>query len=366
MPKNRVVILGCLALAIVGALAWAIARQRQPEPVSGGKTLSTWLDDLAANKQEGCRDAIASIGVEAVPFILRKLDRDDSPVLNKYRALWPTLPGFVKKHLSEPKSLQFTAANAATALQWCGPKAVPLLEKRLKDPNPAVREAAVEALNWMVRGSLSARERVSLFLPLVNDSDPAVRQNATMALMGLGPAASNAVPALIANLQSNEAGRHTTVNERWFVRANTASVLADIGSPAAAAVPALSNLLAVGDSYQRVNAATAICKIKWSESAWASLTNMLSDPDKEARLVAAQNIWQISSNESLTLPFLLRELPSADTFGKSRIVRQLNDMGPRAGAAVPALVNELTNTDTPLLLAITNALKEIAPAAVGQ
>src|SRR5262249_22672998 len=159
---------------------------------------------------------------------------------------WPRLPGILKKHLSQPKSVQFSAATAATALQWCGPKAVSPLEKRLKDGNPAIREAVVEALRWMVRGSLSAEEKISLFLPLVNDNDPAVRQNATMALMGLGSAASNAVPALIANLQSNEAGRHTTLNERWFVRANTASVLGNIGPPAAAAVPALSNLLAGG------------------------------------------------------------------------------------------------------------------------
>jgi hypothetical protein len=90
---------------------------------------------------------------------------------------------------------------------------------------------------------------------------------------------------------------------------------------------------------------------------------MLSDPDTEVRLGAGRNIWEFSSNERLTLPVLLRQLPSADTFDKSRIVGQLNEMGPRAGAAVPALLSELTNSDGPLLVAITNALKQIDLAA---
>jgi HEAT repeat protein len=138
--------------------------------------------------------------------------------------------------------------------------------------------------------------------------------------------------------------------------------LGNIGPPAAAAVPALSNLVATGDTYQRLNAATAICKIKWSERAWASLTNLLSDPQKDIRLGAARNIWAVSSNENLTLPVLIHELALADTFGKSQIVYQLNVMGPRAKAAVPALLNELTSTDSDLRLAITNALQKIDPA----
>src|SRR4051794_16538894 len=112
MRKSRVVVLACLAFIIVGAFAWLMA----PEPVAGGKALSAWLVDMGVYKQEGSREAIASIGVEAVPFILRKLDREDSPLRNKYRGIWPTLPVFMKKHLAQQKPIQFSAAAAARAL----------------------------------------------------------------------------------------------------------------------------------------------------------------------------------------------------------------------------------------------------------
>jgi HEAT repeat protein len=106
---------------------------------------------------------------------------------------------------------------AAYAFQSCGSNAVPLLLPRLKDRNPAVREACVASLSGLMRSSMSTTEIISMFLPFLDDTDPMVRGSAVSLIGQLGPTASNAIPALIRNLQSNQTGRHKFASETVLV-----------------------------------------------------------------------------------------------------------------------------------------------------
>jgi HEAT repeat protein len=271
------------------------------------------------------------MGTNGFPFVLRRLERDDSFLKNKYREVWPKLPGIVKKFLPwrNPNSLYgfFKASMAAEALQSYGSNAIPLLVPKLKDGNPAVREACITSLSALVRGSMSTNEIISMFFPCLDDSDPMVLVHAVDIYGNFGPAASNAIPALIRNLQSNETGRHKFAQEIIFVRANSALALGKMGSVAVSAVPALTNLMASTNHYARASAATAL--------------------------------WEITSNANLTLPILINEFPTYYSGSKPAIIQTFSEMGPLAKAAIPLLINELTNTDPPTLTVLTNALKRI-------
>ncbi len=339
MGKRRRVFLGALAIGIIAISAVLLFRSSEPpQPYYQGRSLDSWLDEWTTNQWGSPIDytqVVAAIGTNAIPFVLRRLERDDSFLKNKYRELWPKLPGFVQKFLpvhnpNFPYSF-FDASMAAGAFQACGSNAIPLLIPKLKDRNPAVREACVSALPFLVRASMSKDEMISTFLPCLDDSDPAVHVHAVSMYGQFGPGASNAIPALIRSLQSNETGRHKVRHEIFFVRANSALALGRIGPIAIRAVPALTNLMASTDPYARACAATAV--------------------------------WQLTSNANLTLPVLISEFPTYDRYSKPALIQTFTEMGPLAKPALPVLLNELTNTDPRTLEPLTNALKRIDPEA---
>ena len=109
----------------------------------------------------------------------------------------------------------FTRTQAAKALAWQGPSRVPQLIGALRDPNPAVRRAATDAVTelckpWVAlkhHPDLKERDAVAAMqkqvsaaaTPLANalaDPDAWVRCGAAEALSELGPAAHPVAPAL--------------------------------------------------------------------------------------------------------------------------------------------------------------------------
>jgi HEAT repeat protein len=279
--------------------------------------------------------ALKELGPRAVPFIFRKLNQNDSPWRNKYRDIWPKLPGFFQKHLPKPKPITFEVWRAWMALNYCGTNATRMIINRLNDGNPAVREAAWDAVDSFDRSSISTNEIISLCLPALKDNVAMVRLRAARQLGRMGAAASNAVPAIIPLLSSSEAGR--SPSGHVYVRANSALALGSIGPAASNAVPALTNLMVIGDGYTRVAAAFAL--------------------------------WRITSNENLSLPVIMKELP---TLGKPLNNKQLpinalKAMGPRAKAAFPLLLSELPLAADDIQRGlITNALKAIDPEAAAK
>lgn len=333
MGRRRRIYLGALVIGIIAVSAALLFRPSlPPQPYYQGRSLDSWLDEWATNQLGSdfskYTKVVAAIGTNAIPFVLRRLERDDSFLKNKYREVWPKLPGFVRelfpRRNPNPFYDFFTAQMAAYAFQSCGSNAVPLLVPRLKDRNPAVREACMAGL---MRSSMSTTQIISTFVPFLDDTDPMVRGNAVGMIGQIGPAASNAIPALIRNLQSNETGRHKFVSETVFVRGSAARALGQMGPLAASAVPALTNLLASTELYTRTSAATAL--------------------------------WEITSNANLSLPVLISAFPAYDRYNKPGLIETFGQMGPLAKPVLPLLINELTNSDPHTLEMLTNALKRI-------
>jgi len=335
--KRVQITLAVLLIAIAGVIVWQVSGRR--EPVYQGRTVDAWLDDMTPSpgvmtaRNSEYAAALKQMGPKAVPFIFRKLRQNDSAFQNKYRDIWPKLPAFFQKHLRQPKPISFDAWKAGFALQCCGTNATRMIIDKLNDGNPAVREAAWYAFASLAGRSISTGETISLCLPALKDKAAMVRLHAAMSLGRMGAAASNTVPAIVPLLSSSEAGRQPS--SRVYVRANVALALCSIGPAASNAIPALTNLIAVGDGYARVAAAVAL--------------------------------WHITSNENLSLPVIMNELPTMNKQYKQMPINALKAMGPRAKAAFPLLVSELPRaTDDFERGLITNALKAIDPEAAAK
>ncbi len=326
-----------LLVAIVGAIVWRTLTER-PQPVYQGKTADAWLDGMtnynSGRNYADSRTALEHIGSQAVPFIFRKLAQNDSPLRNKYRDSYPKWPGFIRKILPQPRPMTFDVMTAERSLSACGTSnETQTVINKLNDGNPALRELAWEFFRSFAGRFIATNDAMALCIPALKDEDAMVRLEAAMCLGSFGAAASNAVPALSLLLSSSETGRRPSA--RYFVRANTALTLGHIGPPASGAVPALTNLVATGDNYARVCAAVAL--------------------------------WEITSNENLALPVIMRELPTFNQYTKPIPINTLKAMGPRAKAAFPLLLSELPHAvDAEQGEVITNALKAIDPDAAAK
>lgn len=90
-----------------------------------------------------------------------------------------------------PKSEQELAAEA---LGRIGPPAVPMLQEALRSADPAVRH---QALVVLLKMGPDAREAVPELVRLLEDDDEEIRRLAAKALGQIGPEAADAVPALM-------------------------------------------------------------------------------------------------------------------------------------------------------------------------
>ncbi|EEF61755.1 HEAT repeat domain-containing protein [Pedosphaera parvula] len=313
MKKNqfRLMLIIVVLAAILGGLAWHSATPK--EPIYHGKPLGDWLEGISENmkpEQEQALLILAKMGTNATPIIVRKLEQNDSPIRNKYRDAWPTLPAWPKKVLPTPAPETFTVEDAERAFRSVlGTNMASQLPQLLTHPNPAVREAVAPEIWEAYRlRSIPSEQLLSLCIFALKDPDPLVRFNSALVLERFGPAASNAVPNLIHSLRSSEAGRRK--GSTIHVRAVALRVLGSIGSAAASAVPAL--------------------------------TNLLSSSDVEFRIQVAAALWYITQDETIALPVFISDVPKLDkSLMGSEAIHPLRAMGPRAKAAVPMLLNEI-------------------------
>ncbi len=128
-------------------------------------------------------------------------------------------------------------AEAVRAIGSFGPDARPALgevEKALRDPEEAVREAAAWSLSQMGVAGAPALPALAVAL---TDANPRVRGLSAAALRSMGSKAAGSVPALIQAL----------TDPAYPVRALAAEALGSIGPTAKAAVPALSGRLAADE-----------------------------------------------------------------------------------------------------------------------
>jgi hypothetical protein len=174
-----------LGLVASCTLFWVVSgiAAKAPEPAYAGRPVREWLD----GGYEQISMAMHETGPSAAPIVFSKLRRDH-PVYGswaKYRKLWRSIPGVLRRFMPVPKSASFDELTACNALLDIGPQVIPCLARGLEDHNEAVKLASVMALkHFCQRGS----NITPAFLQLARatlDPNATVSQEAASALATL-------------------------------------------------------------------------------------------------------------------------------------------------------------------------------------
>ena len=225
MKRIRLIVI-VVAVIVLGVVAFAIFRAREPR--YQGRTLSEWIEDgektsdkfsryagSTAKKLEADPDwqrashAVKQIGYDAVPFVLKWFQADDSPIQKR-------LIDWLKLHPSlhfQIKSADDYHAKASVGLWLIGnPRKVGwpgMLWGR-----GTVRQRRALALIQLMQSEPDKETFVPLLLAMIHDEDEGVQQVAANAFNNLYPKEAEAagVYKMFPHLIRNESAEWSGTN----------------------------------------------------------------------------------------------------------------------------------------------------------
>jgi HEAT repeat protein/beta-lactamase regulating signal transducer with metallopeptidase domain len=213
---------------------------------------------------------------------------------------------------------------AKGACRKIGAAAVPVLQKGLKDPRKNVREFAVIALGDM---GYRAKAAGPALIEMMRDEDLSIRVAAIDAVASVDETTEGFVPALSAALKDKAAG----------VRQRAASILSAIGPGAKAAVPALVEALEDSDLSVRREAVNSLSRIAPGDASLvpALAARVKADDHRSVRILVIRYFGEMGPKAKAAVPALIEALKDNET--QSEAVAALSAIGPDAKAAVPVL-----------------------------
>lgn len=271
ITKKTIIIWSLIVLGVVGI--WMRLHLSNPkEPSYQGKSLSEWLNE---SDEVRAREALAEMGTNAIPFLLKSIADKDSPLKKKLLKLAGkqsvinfNIYSAQAKQLEAMAGFELLGAKAAPAipaleklfengettiaagmsLAVIGNESVPILVRGLTYTNWHVRHSAAAALGYL---EADAKIAVPNLLDASNDTNRMVRSAAVWALGEIKEEPILVIPALIKRLDDKD----TTV--RW----NAALALGEFGNLSSNAVPKLTKIAEAKIPYLSEHAVTALEKI---------------------------------------------------------------------------------------------------------
>ena len=213
------------AFALLLALAAGLARGQDADPVYEGQPVSKWIDtvqkDASARKRALAVEALGKIWIvhkhkDAIPNVCRALRVDTSAAVRAQAAL--VLAGLRKDDIGQGSKALVDAlgtekesrvrkeiiAAMAKFPEVCAAGIDPLVAA-LKDPDPAVKVAAAEAIALAgVQTKTMAKSAAPGLEPLLKDPDKAVRMAAVYALGRIQPDGASALAETMAAMLGTE------------------------------------------------------------------------------------------------------------------------------------------------------------------
>jgi len=308
--------------------------------------------------------ALGSIGPKAksAEVVLKKLAlaNDTKPLLRTV-SLWAlaminpddkqlvavVVPRLVKALQSEEPRVRAAAARALVDLDPDPEILRPLLKKVMETASPEVVDDVLDAL-----ASLGERAVPRLIEALKHEQ---MRSEVAMIIARIGTPAKAAVPALVKSLD----------DEDPQTRSEVLFALAAIGPDAAASVPAVSKLLDDPEASVRYGACFALGKMgPAAMPAKAAVVKKLSSDDPFLAMAAAWALAQIhpecGETAGKSVPILIKALAEPDVTTRVEAARALECLGPLAKPAVPALSKALGDESEEVRKAAAEALQAIA------
>lgn len=226
----------------------------------------------------------------------------------------------------------------------------------LEDSTPEVRQGAADALGRILRIQPRSPRVVEALIRALGDPDDHVRVAAGVALATEGVRAPSAIPGLIDALQDS-LHPHT--------REHAAQILGAFGPSAHPAVPALTLALADSSDGVRSDAAAALGQIgPAAASATQALVRLAADPRPTVRRSAISALGRVAAPEDTVVPLFATAL-ATDSSADVRVVAAyaLAALGEKALPGISAAVQALAHPAPTVRRAAANALEQFGPGA---
>jgi HEAT repeat protein len=316
MRKRVRIALAVLLIAMVGAIAWQALRLR--EPVYQGKRLSLWLQRYSPDGDSTEVDeAVRSMGTNAIPTLLGNLQATDSPLKLTLAALGLRYTRAETRHVRAERGFKALEADASNAV-------------------PALVEIYEQT------------------------SAPSARRAAANALVEIGPAAKQAIPALI----------KSATNANSDVRAFALYTLGRMALEPELVDPVLIRALHDPDREVRYQAAYGLSSFAFmggdTKPAVPALIEALQDSYTGVRGGAALALGHIHSETGVVVPALIESLHDREVFVRAQAAAALGEFGTNGKPAVNPLVELLSDTNQDARNAVSKALRAIDPEAAAK
>lgn len=217
----------------------ALELKKADEPLFETRTLTSWLQDFAIGrnpdmqKHHAAERAIRSIGNDALPFLVKRLEASDEPddsaramnTISAFEALSaeasPAIPALIqclassydaaRSDLSKPEDMlkDRKSNHAGLALQAIGEASIAPLTAALRDKRHQVRFGAAMALEDVGRGDkhlgVVEQQVVPALIKALKDENRNVRWRAARTLGDLHVAPEKSVAALAERVRNDQA-----------------------------------------------------------------------------------------------------------------------------------------------------------------
>ena len=305
-----------LFLGLFGFTAWQVVRPR--EPVYQGRRLSAWLERFSPDGDTPDVDeAVRTVGTNTIPLLLQNLQAKDSRLRLMLSVLGLEYTPARIRHMRAEKGFSALGADASNAV----PNIIEVYEQ---------------------------------------NTSPSARQAAANALVEIGPASKQAIPALI----------KSTASTNSDVRAFALYTLGRMAFESESVASVLIKALLDPDREVRYQAAYGLANLAFmggdARPAVPALIEALQDNYMGVRGGAAHALGHIHSDPGIVVPALVKSLHDPDTSVRTHAASALGEFGTNGKPAIAALTGLLSETNQDASSAATNALKRIDPEAAAR
>lgn len=256
--------------------------------------------------------------------------------------------------------------------------------EKLKDPEKAVRIAAMLSLGRLGQGNSQVQEALSRFC---QDSDPDTRLNAVVSLASLGKTDQDSMPLLFQALVSEESATSRAAGRalgtlgakepqqvlpgilkildgaQWPASGNALRVLKQMKAQAAPALATVVKLYDNADSIGRSDVLEAVIAIdSTGDQALPILLKAVQDPDAKDRRDALIGLMRFRSRVDLIIGPVSEALKDSDPENKLLAIGIIRGLGQPGRPSLPGLVAAASSDpDLRVRSAALNALVSYRP-----
>jgi HEAT repeat protein len=386
MPDRKKSLRIATLVAAVVLLAWYAY-----EPMYGGRTVTGWVEALGHEFAEPtAQHAFDQIGPRVIPRLVDLLGKRD-PILN---AKLDRLLGPFGLNLFRPRAYR-TRLGAVRAFQQLGAKALPAVPKillLLKEPDletdarnalvaigPAVTPKLILALEdehpkvragaaWCLSVFRQEGDAISAaLLRKVQDPDLGVRLTIVEALGNFEKQAPLVLPALakaledpMASVRAKAANQIGRFNEKGNPAASALHKARSDSDPAVR--DAATNALRRIDLLKMAAQEAGVTDINLS-SVTSVLLGYLKNPDPTLRTASALALKRRADANTVVMPALIANLSDTNTTVQAYAIQALSEFGPAAVTAAPHILEIACRPGNQNQWAARRALASIEPAA---